>query len=412
MELNKKNILRILALAVGIAVLWWIANNIASVGKLITTLFSIVSPLVLGLFIAYVLNLIMNPLENLWRKLFEKKEGGKIAPKLRRPVCLIVSFLLVLAAIAAIIFILVPNLVRTVQDMVNIISAYLVDLDVKYDQLRAWLADYSITLPELKPAVDPDTGVVTTVDSILERVQEFLKEKGQLVMDTTINVTTSVVSTVFSSVFNLVMGIAFAIYVLAQKEKLGRHMKRLLYAAFREDRVSNFLAFLHRANASFSGFVQGQVTEAVIIGVLVFIGMSIFRFPFAPVISVLVGVTALIPILGAWIGAVIGALLILPVSFMKAVWFVVFLVILQQLEGNLIYPHVVGRSIGLPGIWVFFAVTVGAGVGGVMGMLLGVPICAIVYNELRSFVHRKDEENAALQAQVVEEDPVSEQKAE
>ena len=179
MELNKKNILRILALAVGIAVLWWIANNIASVGKLITTLFSIVSPLVLGLSIAYVLNLIMNPLENLWRKLFEKKEGGKVAPKLRRPVCLIVSFLLVLAAIAAIIFILVPNLVRTVQDMVNIISAYLADLDVKYDQLRAWLADYSITLPELKPAVDPDTGVVTTVDSILERVQEFLEETGQ-----------------------------------------------------------------------------------------------------------------------------------------------------------------------------------------------------------------------------------------
>lgn len=406
MELNKKNILRILALAAGIAVLWWIANNIASVGKLITMLITIVSPLILGLAIAYVLNLIMSPLENLWRKLFEKKEGGKIAAKLRRPVCLIVSFLLVVAAIAAIIFLLVPNLVRTVQDMVNIISVYVMDLDVKYDQLREWLANYSITLPELKPAIDPETGAVTTVDSLLEHVQEFLKEKGQGLMNTTINLTTSVISTVFSSVFNLVMGIAFAIYVLAQKERLGHHMKRLLYAVFREDRASNFLAFLHRANTSFSGFVQGQVVEAVIIGALVFIGMSIFRFPFAPVISVLVGVTALIPILGAWIGAVIGALLILPVSFMKAVWFVVFLVILQQLEGNLIYPHVVGRSIGLPGIWVFFAVTVGAGMGGVLGMLLGVPICAIVYNELRAFVHRRDEENVILQAQAAEEDPI------
>ena len=123
----------------------------------------------------------------------------------------------------------------------------------------------------------------------------------------------------------------------------------------------------------------------------------------------LVGVTALIPILGAWIGAVIGALLILPVSFMKAVWFVVFLVILQQLEGNLIYPHVVGRSIGLPGIWVFFAVTVGAGVGGVLGMLLGVPICAIIYNELRAFVHRKDEEKELLQAQAAEEESIFEE---
>ena len=163
--------------------------------------------------------------------------------------------------------------------------------------------------------------------------------------------------------------------------------------------MSKFLAFLHRANVAFSSFVQGQVVEAVIIGVLVFIGMSIFKFPFAPVISVLVGVTALIPVLGAWIGAIIGALLILPVSFMKAVWFTVFLIILQQLEGNLIYPHVVGRSIGLPGIWVFFAVIVGSGVGGVLGMLLGVPICAIIYNELRAFIYRKDDARAVAQAE-------------
>ena len=162
MELNKKNILRILILAAGIAVLWWVANNISSVGKLITMLITIISPLILGLAIAYVLNLLMSPLENLWRKLFEKKEGSKIAAKLRRPICLLVSFLLVLAAIAAIIFILVPNLVRTVQDMVNIISAYLSDLDTKYDQLREWLAQYSITLPELRPAIDPETGTITT----------------------------------------------------------------------------------------------------------------------------------------------------------------------------------------------------------------------------------------------------------
>lgn len=403
MELNKKNILRILLLAVGIAVLWWIANNIASVGKLITTLFSIVSPLILGLSIAYVLNLVMSPLEKLWTKLFEKS-GSKVAAKLRRAVCLLLSFLIVLGAIFAIFFIIVPELVRTVQEMVGIISVYLRDLEGKYNELRELLAQYSLTLPELKPVVDPETGL-TAGGSLMDKLQEILKDKGKGWMDTTISLTTSVISTIFSSVFNLVMGIAFAIYVLAQKERLANHMKRLLYAAFPEDKVTRFLAFLHRANTTFSGFVQGQVTEAVIIGVLVFIGMSIFRFPFAPVISVLVGVTALIPILGAWIGAVVGALLIMPVSFMKAVWFVVFLVILQQLEGNLIYPHVVGRSIGLPGIWVFFAVTVGVGVGGVLGMLLGVPLCAIVYNELRSFVHRKDDEKAMMQVQTETEAP-------
>lgn len=398
MELNKKNILRVLALAVGIAVLWWIANNIAAVGGLLSGIVKIVSPLILGLAIAYVVNLIMNPLEKLWTKLLKNKEPKSIGIKLRRPVCLIVSFLLVLGAIFAVIFILVPNLVRTVQDMIAIISTYLTDLEGKYDELRLMLKEYSIALPELKPAVDAETGA-TVGSSLMDKLQEFLKDKGQGLMDTTISVTASVVTTVFSSVFNLVMGLAFAIYVLAQKEKLARHIKRLLYAAFQYNKVSRFLAFLHRANAAFSSFVQGQVVEAVIIGVLVFIGMSIFRFPFAPVISVLVGVTALIPILGAWIGAVVGALLILPVSFMQAVWFLVFLIILQQLEGNLIYPHVVGRSIGLPGIWVFFAVIVGSGVGGVLGMLLGVPICAIIYNELRAFVRRKDDENAVMQAE-------------
>ena len=398
MELNKKNMLRILLLAVGIAVLWWVANNITMLGTLISGIVKIVSPLILGLAFAYVVNLIMSPLERLWTKMLKNKEPKSIGMKLRRPLCLIVSFLILLGAVFAIFFLLVPNLVRTVQDMITILSDYVADLDTKYDELREFLAQYSIALPDLMPAVDPETGM-SLGNSILDKIEHFWDEKGQLVMNTTIGLTTSVVVTIFTSVFNLVMGLAFSIYILAQKERLAYHMKRLLYAAFPEHKVSKFLAFLHRANVAFSSFVQGQVVEAVIIGLLVFIGMSIFKFPFAPVISVLVGVTALIPVLGAWIGAIIGALLILPVSFMKAVWFTVFLIVLQQLEGNLIYPHVVGRSIGLPGIWVFFAVIVGSGVGGVLGMLLGVPICAIIYNELRSFIHRKDDQKAVSHAE-------------
>ena len=141
--------------------------------------------------------------------------------------------------------------------------------------------------------------------------------------------------------------------------------------------------------------VTGQTIEAVILGTLVLLGMLILRLPYAPVIAVLVGVTALIPILGSWIGAIVGALLILPVSFMQAIWFVVFLIVLQQIEGNLIYPHVVGKSVGLPGIWVFFAVIVGSGLGGVAGMLLGVPVCAVIYDEVRRAMRKKE---AALTA--------------
>ncbi len=392
MELNKKNMLKILLLAVGIVLLWWVANNITMLGTLISGIVKIVSPLILGLAFAYVVNLLMNPLERLWVKLLKNKDPKSFGMKMRRPLGLIVSFLILLGAIVGVFFILIPNLVRTVQEMITIISAYLVTLEDNYEVLREFAAQYSITLPELSASTEG-------AESLLDKVQKILNEQGKVMVDTTIGVTTSVVVTIFTSVFNLVMGLAFSIYILAQKERLAYHMKRLLYAAFPEHKVSKFLAFLHRANVAFSSFVQGQVVEAVIIGLLVFIGMSIFKFPFAPVISVLVGVTALIPVLGAWIGAIIGALLILPVSFMQAVWFTVFLIVLQQLEGNLIYPHVVGRSIGLPGIWVFFAVIVGSGVGGVLGMLLGVPICAIIYNEIRAFIHRKDDEKAVEQAE-------------
>ena len=193
-----------------------------------------------------------------------------------------------------------------------------------------------------------------------------------------------------SAVVNLLMGVVFSVYILAQKETLGRQIKRVLYALFPEKRVTPFLAFLGRVSRTFSQFVTGQTIEAVILGTLVFLGMLILRLPYALVIAVLVGVTALIPILGSWIGAIVGALLILPVSFMQAIWFVVFLIVLQQIEGNLIYPHVVGKSVGLPGIWVFFAVIVGSGLGGIAGMLLGVPVCAVIYDETRRAIRKRE----------------------
>lgn len=387
MELSKKNMARILGLAALVAAVWWAVNNLSVLRQFWGTIVSVISPLLVGVFIAYVVNLILSPMERLWHRQFDGKgkHGGKVAARLCRPVCLLVSILLVLGAIFAVCFIIIPEVVRTVQDMVGIITQYVKSLEGTYASLRDKLAEFSVSLPELKTVIDPETGLPQGV-SLLDRLEQFLEEKGDMIFDTTIGVTTSVVTTVFTSAFDLLMGIAFAIYILAQKETLGRQAKHLLYASFREDKVTAFLSFLHRANESFSGFLQGQVTEAVIIAVLVFIGMSIFRFPFAPAISVLIGVTALIPILGAWIGAVIGALLILPVSLMKAVWFVVFLIVLQQIEGNLIYPKVVGKSVGLPGIWVLLAVTIGGNAFGLIGMLFGVPVCSVLYCTAREFI--------------------------
>jgi predicted PurR-regulated permease PerM len=190
-------------------------------------------------------------------------------------------------------------------------------------------------------------------------------------------------------VFNLVLALAFSIYILAQKETIGRQVKKLLRALLPNKAAENLLELSSLTHLSFARFVSGQMTEAVIIGLLCFIGMLIFGFPYAGVISVMVGFTALIPIFGAFIGTGIGAFLILLTNPIQAIWFVIFIIVLQQLEGNLIYPKVVGRSIGLPGIWVLLAVTVGGNAWSLPGMLLAVPLSSVVYTLLRRFVNRR-----------------------
>ncbi len=365
-----------LLIACGVTLVWWLVNHFDLLLNILDTVLGILSPILIGLVLAFVLNLLLVPLERLWNKLFLKENSKPIVKKLRRPVCLLLSFLIVLGVIFAVCFVVIPRLGSTVVDMVNTISAYVKTLDVRYDDLRATLEQYAITLPEI------DLGK----NDLLTKITDLVAKGGSALLNTTLSVTTSVLS----AVVNLLMGVVFSVYILAQKETLGRQIKRLLYALFPEKRVTPFLAFLGRVSRTFSQFVTGQTIEAVILGTLVFLGMLILRLPYAPVIAVLVGVTALIPILGSWIGAIVGALLILPVSFMQAIWFVVFLIVLQQIEGNLIYPHVVGKSVGLPGIWVFFAVIVGSGLGGIAGMLLGVPVCAVIYDEVRRAMRKKE----------------------
>lgn len=368
-------------LAVSVTLIWWLANHITLVLNILQTILSILSPVLIGLILAFIMNLLLNPLERLWDRLIDKKRSSRFLQKLRRPVCLLMSFLIILGVIFAVCFVVIPRVGSTVADMVSTITAYVKTLDVRYDDLRVSLEQYAITLPELD----------LSNNSLLTRLTNLLAKGGSALLNTTIGVTTSVLS----AVVNLLMGVVFSIYLLAQKETLSRQVKRVLYLVFPEKHVTPFLAFLGRVSRTFSQFVTGQTIEAVILGTLVCLGMLIFRLPYAPVIAMLVGVTALIPILGSWIGAIVGALLILPVSFMKAIWFVVFLIILQQIEGNLIYPHVVGKSVGLPGIWVFFAVIVGSGVGGIAGMLLGVPVCAVIYDEIRRAMRRRETAAAA-----------------
>ena len=204
--------------------------------------------------------------------------------------------------------------------------------------------------------------------------------------------TVSVASSVIGGVVNFILAFTFSIYVVHQKERLGSQAKRLLYAYLPEARSDRIIEILSLSHKTFSNFITGQFTEAIILGALCFVGMSIFRFPYALMISVLVGFTALIPIVGAFIGTIVGALLIVTVSPIQALWFILFILVLQQIEGNLIYPRVVGTSVGLPGIWVLVAVTAGGSLYGIVGMLFSVPVSSVLYCLLRETVRRRVKE--------------------
>ena len=335
-------------------------------------LFGLIGPFVAGLCIAFVLNAVLTPLEKLWVRLFKQK---RLARALKRPVCLILTTLIVLGAVCAVVFMLLPQIRHTVDSLVNNFPEYLKRVTGWWNGLADALKAWNVSLPELK--VD--------FKAAGEWLYGILQQNTQNVIDTTVTIT----ATVFSSIFNGVLAIAFSFYILAQKERLARQAKSLTQAVLPENGARTVTELAQLTYLSFYRFVTGQMTEAVIIGVLCFIGMLIFQMPYAAVISVLVGFTALIPIFGAFFGTAVGAMLILMTNPLQAVWFVIFIIVLQQLEGNLIYPKVVGRSVGLPGIWVLLAVTVGGNAMGIGGMVLAVPLSSVVYTLAKRFVRSR-----------------------
>lgn len=370
MELSKKSVKRILIIISFTVLLIWAIYNHNLLLKYIGSLYSLISPFIIGLCIAYVVNVLLRPLEQLWTELFKNRKGAWVT-KLKRPMCLLLSILLVIGIILAVVFIILPELTESVTSLVSMIPSYVSEVEDWWIALSERLDKYNIRLPQF----DFDT----------DRVMDIIKDGGTAVINTTLSATTSIVS----AVINFVLALAFSIYVLAQKETLKRQTKKLMRKILKPDFMHKLLDFLDLVNRTFTNFIAGQLTEAVIIGILCFIGMAIFGMPYAPAISVLVGFTALIPVFGAFIGTAIGAFLILLVKPIQALWFVIFIIVLQQFEGNLIYPKVVGKSVGLPGIWVLAAVTIGGNAMGVVGMLISVPICSILYVILRNWVNGK-----------------------
>lgn len=373
-EFNRKTIVGVIIIAAFCILLFWGLNNSDKLLRLLQGLFGIISPLLIGLCLAFIINAVLKPLERLWNIIF-KRCSGRISQRLKRPICLLTSTLIVFGALFALVFMILPEFNRTIGSFAEKMPDYLSKLDEQWNKIVLFARGYGVVLPEF----------ALNTDELMGTVSSFIKNNDGEIINLTLGIATSI----FSGIVNAILGLAFSLYILAQKEKLSRNIKNTLFAFYPKKKVNRFFDFAQLTNRMFSNFVTGQFTEAVVIGVLCFIGMLVFRMPYAAVISLLVGATALIPIVGAFLGTAIGAVLILLVNPIQAVWFVIFIIVLQQLESNLIYPKVVGKSVGLPGIWVLAAVTIGGGLFGVMGMLLGVPICAVVYCILKETVAQR-----------------------
>lgn len=370
---SKKTLKYTLIIVAFIFVMYWVFSHPQSVLGGISKVLSVLSPFIVGFCIAYIINLILIPIEKLWKRIFAKVKG-KVAAKLKRPICLMLSAIIVFGVLFAVVFMVIPALKNTIIIFVNRIPEYVRVIEDFYVNATEFLAEYNFSLPELN----------LDIDKIGEFANNLIKNYGNNVINTTFNVTSSIVS----FVINMVLGIVFSIYLLAQKEKLCGQANAAVHAMFKKHHADGIVSITALVNRVFTKFVTGQLTEAIIIGFLCFIGMLIFRMPYAAIISVLVGFTALVPIFGAFFGTAIGAFLILLEDPQRAFWFIIFIIVLQQIEGNLIYPRVVGKSVGLPGIWVLVAVTVGGGIGGITGMIFAVPICSVLYVIFKEYVEK------------------------
>jgi len=327
---------------------------IAFLGKVI----SIFSPFLLGIILAFVLNVLNNFIE---KKIFGKIKPSKIWNKIKRPLCITLSLILVFLTIFFVMNLLIPQLKNSASLFTDTLPAYKEDIIGILNKF------------------DVDESTVNKVGEYLDNfgkvITDYIKGNSKDVITVTTEVATSVINIISKGIITLV----FAIYMIAQKETLSRQINKVMRAYLKPKTINKINTIGTLANKTFSNFVTGQCLEALIFGSLVFVGMLIFRFPYASTIGVLLGFTALIPIFGAFIGTAIGFILIMMVSPVKAILFVVFIIVLQQIEGNLIYPRVVGKSIGLPGMWVLLSVTVGGSIGGILGMLIATPLCSLLY---------------------------------
>ena len=366
-------------------VLSYVFLNLDTVWNVVVTIIDLIKPFIIGICIAFVLNIPM--------KFFEEKVVGKLTKeksKLKRPLSLIITIIVLVGLIIGLMTFVIPQLAESCSTLVKNVPEYV-------DSLEKFM-NKNINSKELL-----SSDVIEEVyNKILSMGQNIIKIIGQ-VAGTIVSHALDITVGVTSTIINIVMAFIVSIYILLSKEKLSNQIKKILYAYMKKENVIKFLKVSKIANIKFTNFVRSQVIEACILGLLCFIGMKICSMPYALLISTIIGVTALVPIFGAFVGAILSAFIVLMVSPIKVILFAIIFVVIQQIEGNLIYPFVVGNSIGLSALWVLFAITVGGNAFGVVGMLIGVPLFGVLYT-LISITTNKRLEKRNINIEEIEKD--------
>lgn len=377
--MNKKQILAIFLLACAVVVLAVSLTHLGEIGDFLSHAMSIISPIIVGLCMAFAFNVILTAIET--KLLFGMTNAkGKFVRKLKRPLSIVMTLLVAIGLVVLLVSVVTPSIAKSIDIIVQELPGFITNAT---NMISEFLSEYDIEIKFIDQGQIKWKEVVDTIISWLN-----------ISTDNVVSITAGL----FGSIFDFILSFIFSIYVLANKEKIGSFMHRLMRTGLRSKTVKKIEKVSKLTYKSFARFVSGQFIEAVILGILCFIGMLIFRIPQAAVVSVVIGVTALIPIFGAWIGGVIGGFFILMEDPLKALFFIIFILVLQQLEGNIIYPKVVGESIGLPGILVLSAVIVGGNMAGIPGILFGVPLTSVIYTLVKEFVNERAEKRAAAAA--------------
>lgn len=370
MSEKKRNIQTVLSIITFTVILIYLINHVSVIWGIIGKGISMIMPFLIGCGIAFVINIPMSGIE---KSLF-KNENGRLY-KYKRAISMAIAYLLAILVVALVMFVVVPEVGKTIGSLGSKIEEFINDL-------QAWIQKILSKHPDVaKQIVDE----LNNIEIKWDRIGSMVKDNGSTIMETTYTVFSSVIGTIV----NIFIGLVFSIYILSQKEKLGKQTKMLCYSVFKENTADELMVFGKIANTTFAKFFTSQFREGIILGTMFAIVMAIIGMPYPLTIGVLIAFTALIPIFGAFIGLFIGSFLILIEEPKYVIWFIVLFFVLQFIENYFIYPKLVGGDVGLSAIWVLLAVLVGGDLMGVVGMFIFIPLVSVLYAYARSIIYRK-----------------------